>query len=70
MSKPDGQERTQGKIARPLMAREAFAKISEVEGIRLSDEAKRTFEDFDRRKLSAEERRRAIIGKFRREAAE
>ena len=52
------------------MSREAFAKIGEVEGIALSKEAKETFADFDRRKLPAEERRREIIGRFKREAAE
>lgn len=54
----------------PALTRSAFAKISEVEGIRLSADAIETFADFDRRRLSAEARRRAIIGKFRREAAE
>ena len=53
-----------------VIGREAFAKISEVEGIRLDDDAKAMFADFDRRKLSAEERRRAIVSRFKREAAE
>ena len=53
----------------PTIGREAFAKISEVEGIRLDDEARAMFADFDRRKLSAEDRRRAIVSRFKREAA-
>ena len=55
---------------KPLIGREQFAKISEVEGIRLNEEARRMFADFDRRKLSPEERRREIVERFRREAAE
>lgn len=69
----DGESR--GKKAKnrkqPLtIGREAFAKISEVEGVRLSEEAKEAFAEFDRRKLSPDERRRAIIARFKREAAE
>jgi hypothetical protein len=41
-----------------------------VEGIRLSGEAKRAFDEFDRRRLTPEERRRAIIARFKRDAAE
>jgi hypothetical protein len=50
------------------LGRETFAKISEVEGIRLSQEAKRAFAEFDAQGLSHEERRRAIIGRFKRAA--
>ena len=49
----------------PALGRETFAKISEVEGIRLSNEAKQTFADFDARGLPAAARRRAIIGRFK-----
>jgi hypothetical protein len=49
-----------------IIGREAFAKISEVEGIRLSDEARAMFAEFDRLKLSPEERRRAIIDRSKR----
>jgi hypothetical protein len=60
-----------GITAKPMtIGREAFAKISEVEGIRLDDETKGMFADFDRKKLSAEERRRAILRRFKRDAAE
>jgi hypothetical protein len=52
---------------RPLVGRDAFAKISAVEGIVLSEEAKEALADFDRRKLTAAERRRAIVEKFKRE---
>jgi hypothetical protein len=51
---------------RPVLARDAFAKISEVEGIKLTKDMKRTLAEFDRQKLSPEARRRAIIGKFKR----
>jgi hypothetical protein len=49
-----------------IIGREAFAKISEVEGIRLSDEARAMFAEFDRLKLTPEERRRAIVERFKR----
>jgi hypothetical protein len=42
-----------------------FEKISAVEGIRLSDEMKRTFAEFDRRGLTSAQRRRAILQKFK-----
>ena len=56
--------------ARPLVTREAFEKISAVEGMKLSEEAKRAFAAFDEKKLTPEERRRAIVARFKREAAE
>jgi hypothetical protein len=51
------------------LGRESFAKISAVEGIRLSREMQRDFQEFDRRGLSAEERRRAIMNKYGRKPA-
>lgn len=59
-----------GKTKRLVIGRDAFAKISEVEGIRLTDDEKAMFEEFDRKKLSPEERRRAIIARFKRGAAD
>ena len=50
----------------PIVGRKQFAKISEVEGIRLTDDMKRTLADFDRRGLLPEERRQAIIERFKR----
>jgi hypothetical protein len=50
------------------LGRQAFVKISEVEGIRLSKEAEQAFAEFDAQGLSHEERRRAIIGRFKRPA--
>ena len=41
-----------------------FAKISAVEGIRLSRRADDDFKDFDRRGLSSDERRRALVKRF------
>ena len=58
--KPDPQTN-----APHIVGREAFAKISEAEGIRLSDEAKAMFAEFDRLKLTAEERRKAIVERFK-----
>jgi hypothetical protein len=52
---------SQGK-ARPFtLGRVQFAKISAVEGVALSDEMLREFEQFERNKVSAEDRRRAIV---------
>jgi hypothetical protein len=56
----------QASRSRAIVGREQFAKISEVEGIRFTDEMKEAMADFDRRKLSHEARRRAIIGRFKR----
>jgi len=47
------------------IGRAAFAKISEVEGIRLSAEEEAMLAEFDRKGLSAEERRKAIVEKFK-----
>jgi type II restriction/modification system DNA methylase subunit YeeA len=47
------------------LGREQFAKISEVEGVRLTDAGKEALTEFDRKGLPAEERRRAIIGRFK-----
>ena len=41
-------------------------EISEVEGIRLSDATRQAMAEFDRKGLSPEERRRAIIDRFKR----
>lgn len=42
------------------LGRAGFAKISAVEGIRLSPDMERRFSEFDRHGLSASERRTAI----------
>jgi hypothetical protein len=39
-------------------------RISSVEGVYLTDEMKRDFDEFDRRRLSPEDRRRALAGKY------
>jgi len=53
-----------------IIGRERFAKISAVEGVVLSREAIELFEDFDRRKLSPEERRKELIVRHKRGPAE
>ena len=45
-----------------------FKKISAVEGVRLSAASKRMFADFEKRGLTAEQRRRAIAEKHARKA--
>jgi hypothetical protein len=49
-----------------VIGREAFAKISAIEGIELRDAAKEAFAEFERQELSREERRRAITERFKR----
>jgi hypothetical protein len=44
-----------------VLGRERFAKISAVEGIKLSDSMKKRISESDRKGLSAEARRAAII---------
>jgi hypothetical protein len=46
------------------LGREHFARISAVEGIALTEQMLREFEEYDQRGLSAEERRRAIISGY------
>lgn len=46
------------------LGRQGFAKISEVEGIRMSPTMAAEFREFDRKGLSPEERRRIIAAKY------
>jgi hypothetical protein len=46
------------------LGRDSFAKISAVEGIRLSREARSDFQEFDSKGLSASQRRRRIVRKY------
>jgi hypothetical protein len=47
-----------------VVGRAAFAKISAVEGIRMSLAMEQEFQEFDRKGLSPEERRRLIGKKY------
>ncbi len=49
---------------RYTIGRAAFAKISAIEGIGLTAAMDKDFRDFERKGLSAEERRRAIGEKY------
>ena len=64
----DPDEDTPEQVKAPRLTREEFAKISEVEGLRLSEPMKQAFADFDRRQLSPEQRRQAIIDRFKQTA--
>jgi type II restriction/modification system DNA methylase subunit YeeA len=66
--KSDNDDEVEDVTEAPALGRAAFAKISEVEGIRLSDDMKQAFVQFDREGLPHEKRRRAIIGRFKRAA--
>jgi hypothetical protein len=50
------------------VGRDGFAKISAVEGIKVSPAAEADFREFDQRGLSAAERRRALARKYGRNA--
>lgn len=54
--------------ARIILGMGAFEKISAIEGVRLKADSKQMFVDFDRRGLSADQRRREIIKKHARKA--
>ena len=60
-SQPNRRRSTSGVI----LGRERFAKISAVEGIELTPRMKQRAAEFDRRGLSAEERRRSIVRAYR-----
>lgn len=46
------------------IGRSGFAKISAVEGIKVSRRAEEDFREFDRQGLSAAERRKALLRKY------
>jgi hypothetical protein len=50
-----------------VIGRERFAKISAVEGIKLSGAMKKRITDSDRKRLSAADRREAIIRAYRKD---
>lgn len=47
-----------------IVGRDVFAKISAVEGVKLTPEMRKDLEEFDRKGLSAKERRTAIVRKY------
>jgi len=47
-----------------ILGRQSFAKISAVEGIHLTDSMKKDFREFERKGLSAEQRRQMISAKY------
>jgi hypothetical protein len=49
------------------VGRDSFKKISAVEGISTSRVAERTFREFDRRGLSADQRRDEIVSRYGKE---
>lgn len=50
------------------IGRRGFAKISEIEGIKLTPEAEEDFREFDRQGLSPTARRQALIRKYGRKS--
>lgn len=47
-----------------IIGRDGFSKISAIEGIKLSTRVEEDFREFDRKGLSAPERRKAIARKY------
>jgi hypothetical protein len=62
MRKSSDQKRRQAAGGFTL-GRASFAKISAVEGVKLSDAMRSEFREFDRQNLPADERRRRIVAK-------
>jgi hypothetical protein len=62
MKKPSGSLKSNAKSY--TVGRRAFAKISAVEGIRLSDSTDEDFREFERKGLSPQARREAISRKY------
>jgi hypothetical protein len=60
----ESSKRRKKKPSGFVLGRAAMEKISAVEGIVYPDEMKREFEDFDRKRLSGDERREAILKKY------
>lgn len=65
MKKPSSPTPKSGQY---VLGLKSFAKISAVEGIRLSASSKKMFAEFDRRGLSDEQRRQAIAKKHAKKA--
>ena len=61
MTKAAKPSRRQGDLT---IGRAGFAKIGAIEGIKLTGEMAEDFREFDRKGLSAQERRRAITRKY------
>jgi hypothetical protein len=63
MKKSSSQSRKSARKGYTI-GRSGFAKISAVEGIRLTDAMDRDFQEFERKGLSPRERREAIAKKY------
>jgi hypothetical protein len=58
---PNKRVTRSSKTGRFVVGMARYEKISAVEGIRLSADMKKRAEEFDRQRLTPEERRRAIV---------
>lgn len=63
MTKPV-REPSKPSRGRYTLGRDIFAKFSAVEGLRLSRAMRQDFREFDRKKMSAQERRAVIRAKY------
>lgn len=66
MPKSTSPAKTSSKPKGFSIGRQGIDKLNQVEGIRQSAESKRMFEEFDRRGMTFEQRRQAIIAKHTR----
>jgi hypothetical protein len=64
MTRKPSTKQKKGESRGFKLGRAQFAKISAVEGMRLSQQMIREFEEFDQNGVSADERRRAIISGY------
>jgi hypothetical protein len=62
--KPKTTKRAKAAGERVTIGLAGFAKISAIEGLRMTRDMKATFKDFDRKGTSPRERRAAIIKKY------
>ena len=63
MTRPASKSRKRASKSYTI-GRVAFARISAVEGIRTTDSMNEDFQEFERKGLSAEERRKIIARKY------
>ena len=64
MKKPSSRSSKHAPQGGYTIGRRSFAKISAVEGIRLTEAMDEDFKEFDRKGLSAKDRREAIAKKY------
>ena len=68
MPESNSPSKSGGKPQGFSIGRHGIDKLNQVEGIKQSEGSKRMFEEFDRREMTPEQRRQAIIAKHTRKS--